>query len=214
MNKKASMFYLVRPFISKYLPSKMCRLLTVVLSFILFSACSNNFTVKQTFPRPLIESIPVTVNLNLTEEFKNYSYEEANEGRTKITVNIGSAQAVLFETMSEYMFSGKDQDEVQLTITPSIEDFQYAIPRETRAEIYEIWLKYRVTVSDSENETIADWLITGYGKTPTAFLKSQQQAIDSAAGIALRDIGSQLSIGFSRQPDIQAWLEKNTGEQG
>lgn len=190
------------------------RLFIALATSLFLGACSTNYTVQQSFPRPLVEPIPVAVNLNLTEEFKTYTYEEKTEGRSKITVNIGNAQSVLFETMSSYMFAGHDQSAAKLTITPSIEDFQYAIPRETRAEIYEIWLKYRVTVSDGQGGPIADWLITGYGKTPTAFLKSQQQAIDSAAGVALRDIGSQLSIGFSRQPDIQAWLAANTGEQG
>lgn len=206
------MYYSIRSSISKR--RTPCRLSIAFVSCLFFSACSTNYTVNQTFPRPLVEPIPIAVNLNLTKEFKTYTYEENTEGRAKITVNIGNAQSVLFETMSAYMFSETGQSEPRLTITPSVEGFQYAVPRETRAEVYEIWLKYRVTVADIQGESIADWLITGYGKTPTAFMKSQQQAIDAAAGIALRDIGSQLSIGFSRQPNIQAWLAENTGGQG
>ncbi|MEQ9567503.1 MAG: hypothetical protein RLN85_17115, partial [Pseudomonadales bacterium] len=77
-----------------------------------------------------------------------------------------------------------------------------------RAEVYEIWLKYRVQVMSRNGEAIADWLITGYGKTPTAFMKTRQDSIELATTIALRDVGSQLSIGFSRQPDIRAWLDR------
>lgn len=193
---------------------KRFKALAGLISLIFFTACSNNYVVEQTFPSPLVEPLPVNIDLNLSEEFKNYTYQEESEGRKKITINLGSAQSTLFETMSNHMFSGSNQPEATLVITPSIEKFQYAIPRETRAEIYEIWLKYRVTITEPNGEPIADWQITGYGKTPTAFLKSQQAAIDAASGIALRDIGSQLSIGFSRQPDIKAWLSKTLKEQG
>ena len=212
------MYYRARSFIAELILdfrfSGSCRTLAALGSLIFLGACSSNYRVEQTFPRPLVDPVPVSVDLNLSEEFKNYVYEEKTEGRRKITVALGGAQTVLFETMSDHMFSGAGQTDPQLVVTPSIEAFQYAIPRETRAEIYEIWLKYRIMVSTKDGEPVADWLITGYGKTPTAFLKSQQQAIDSAAGIALRDIGSQLSIGFGRQPDIQAWLASFSREQG
>lgn len=200
----------VRSGFTEHSQVSLLKLFAVVTCMLALSACSSNFTVDQSFPRPLIEAIPVNAELNLSDEFKNYVYEESTQGRRKITVNLGAAQTELFQTMFSHMFIPAN-DLAGLKITPAIEDFQYAIPRETRAEIYEIWLKYRVTVSaaDDDNNVIADWLITGYGKTPTAFLKSQQQAIDSAAGVALRDIGSQLSIGFKRQPDIQAWLAQH-----
>ena len=200
------MYYPVRSFISGFYFARKGRLLTTLFSFVVLSACSSNYTVEQSFPRPLVAPLAVAVDLNLTEEFKTYIYEEGRESRKKISVDLGSAQATLFATMCQHMFTATDKNAPRLTITPSIEDFQYAIPRETRSEIYEVRLKYRIRVADSEANPIADWLIIGYGKTPTAFLKSQQQAMDAAAGIALRDIGSQLSIGFARQPDIQTWL--------
>lgn len=167
------------------------------------------------FPRPLVEPLPVSVELVLNDEFRTYIYKQEDvKGRSDISVDIGSAQTNLFETMSAQMFAGSELENRQLIVTPSIEAFQYAIPRETRAEIYEIWLKYRVLVTTKSGDPIADWLITGYGKTPTAFLKSPQQAIDAATGVALRDIGSQLSIGFQRQPDVVAWLAQTSEGPG
>ena len=38
--------------------------------------------------------------------------------------------------------------------------------------------------------------------------------MDAATDVALRDIGTQLSIGFRRQPDIKAWLESHSINQG
>lgn len=193
--------------------SRLSGRIPALLISALLTACSTNYVVDAEFPTPLVEPIPASVDLSLSEEFSNYIFVEDTKGRKEISVDIGQAQVELFQTMTASMFSGSSNPDMKLQITPSIEDFQYAVPRETRAEIYEIWLKYRVLVTTSDGETLADWLITGYGKTPTAFLKSAQEAIDMATGIALRDIGGQLSIGFRRQPDIQAWLTRTNAEQ-
>jgi hypothetical protein len=179
---------------------------TLTLSMLL-TACSSSFVVDADFPRPLVEPIPVNGELVITEAFSSYVFVEDAEARDDLEVDISNAHVNLFETITGHLFSGSENPQNLLVITPSIEDFQYAVPRETRAEIYEIWLKYRVQVMSKEGEPIADWLITGYGKTPTAFMKSRQQSIDLATTIALRDVGGQLSIGFSRQPDIRAWLD-------
>lgn len=173
----------------------------------LLSSCSSNYKITAEFPTPLIQPISAYASLDITDEFFNYKFEETKENRNYLSVEIGEAQTALFSIMTEAMFTNEVDAEKQLIITPTILDFQYAIPRETRAEIYEIWIKYRVFLKDNKDQKIADWLITGYGKTPTAFLKSPQDAIQAAALIALRDVGSQLSIGFSRQPDIKLWLD-------
>lgn len=174
----------------------------------LLAACSSNFVVEADFPRPLIEPLQISADLVITDEFQSYIYVEDSETRGDLEIDISTAQVQLFQIMSTHIFGGSDNPDRKLIITPAIVDFQYAIPRETRAEIYEIWLKYRVQVVAGNGDPIADWLITGYGKTPTAFMKSRQEAIDLATTIALRDVGSQLSIGFSRQPDIRAWLDQ------
>ena len=181
--------------------------ITFALAGIL-TACSSSFVVDAQFPKPLIEPLPVSGELVITEEFKNYVFVEDTATRDDLEVDISSAQVALFQTITEHIFGGSELSEDQLIVTPSIVDFQYAIPRETRAEVYEIWLKYRVQVTSSNGDDIADWLITGYGKTPTAFMKTRQESIKLATTIALRDVGSQLSIGFSRQPDIRAWLDR------
>ncbi|MEQ9022284.1 MAG: hypothetical protein RLN82_05930 [Pseudomonadales bacterium] len=187
------------------------RLFYIAIVIVLVSAltaCSSNYVVDANFPRPLVEPLPVSGELVITEEFQNYVFVEDTETRDDLEVDISSAQVELFQTITEHIFGGSEAPEDQLIITPALVDFQYAIPRETRAEVYEIWLKYRVQVMSSNGEAIADWLITGYGKTPTAFMKTRQDSIELATTIALRDVGSQLSIGFSRQPDIRAWLDR------
>jgi len=99
--------------------------------------------------------------------------------------------------------------EVDLYISPRVDEFQYAMPRETKVNVFEIWIKYNMRVYNSEGQLIADWIMSAYGKTPTAFMKSKEEALNEAVVMALRDIGASLSLGFSRVPEIRAWLEQH-----
>ena len=52
--------------------------------------------------------------------------------------------------------------------------------------------------------------MTSYGKTPTAFMRSDTDAVNLAAVMALRDAGANFITNFSRVPDVQNWLEKRS----
>jgi hypothetical protein len=49
--------------------------------------------------------------------------------------------------------------------------------------------------------------MTAYGKTPTAFLQSDEAAVNLAAVVALRDAGAHFATSFSRVPEVAAWME-------
>ena len=85
-------------------------------------------------------------------------------------------------------------------------DFQYANPRVTRQNVYEVWIKYRIRLLAPDGTKIADFTIPAYGKTPSALLKTEAAAINSAAIVALRDVGASLITRFEREPDVNAWL--------
>lgn len=174
------------------------------------SCTSTDFVVSGTYPTPLVTPLPIQLSLNIEEAFAEYIYNEEDSNGNTVTIDLGQAQVTLFETVTNAMFDGTE-NEPQLIMTPIVDKFQYTIPRQTRAKIYEVWIKYRVTITEPEGLTIADWLVTGYGKTPTAMMQSQGAAIDAAANVALRDIGTQIAIGFERQPDIALWLASNVG---
>lgn len=59
---------------------------------------------------------------------------------------------------------------------------------------------------NQQGDSIAEWVITAYGKTPTAFLQSQEAALAQAINVALRDAGATLYTGFERVPELQAFL--------
>jgi hypothetical protein len=90
---------------------------------------------------------------------------------------------------------------------PELLDFQYSSPSETQLKQYEVWVKYRLKISNGLNQKIADWTIKGYGKTPTSMLSSAGSAFSAATTVALRDVGAQLAIQFPKQQVIQDILK-------
>ena len=57
-----------------------------------------------------------------------------------------------------------------------------------------------------------NWTMTSYGKTPTAFLRSDEAAVNLAAIVALRDAGANFATGFTRVPEVREWLERKWGK--
>ena len=188
----------------------------MLLTISLLSACANNVIVTGKIPAPLIERLPLQAKMVYSDEFKRYSYEEEEKGRGLRSIAFGEAQITLFDSIFGALLTLVNSESIEpellakrldMTITPTLLDFQYSAPRETRQNIYEIWLKYRLQVSGINDEEVADFVIKGYGKTPTALLKSADEAFYSATNIALRDAGAQIAIGFATQPLIEDYIK-------
>lgn len=186
------------------------RLGLITLILCLLNACASKVTVTGDIPTPLVPKLPLSVEIIYTDEFKRYNYEEEEKGRGLRSIAFGDAQVALFDSIFGGLLnkvdSQSDQQTADMFITPSLLEFQYSAPRETRQKIYEIWLKYRLLITDENNQEVADWVVKGYGKTPTALLTSSDSAFNSATNIALRDVGAQLAIGFKTQPEIEEFL--------
>ncbi len=71
-----------------------------------------------------------------------------------------------------------------------------------------MWIKYHLKVFDSQGNLIADWIQTAYGKTPTAMFKSEEEALNEAMVVALRDVGAGLALRFHHVPEIKKWLKQ------
>jgi len=203
--------------------------LTLLLVSML-SACSSNTSVSlkqdKAFPIPLVESYPLNMGKHYTEDFINYAYvaevKRTVNGKTKVVsrteVALGQPQINLFNSVLDGMFTsvtpvdaiapGSIPASMDAVIVPAIIDFQYANPRVTRQNVYEIWIKYRIRMLTPDGTKIADFTLPAYGKTPSAFMKSAGDAINAAALVALRDLGASLISRFEREADVAAWLEE------
>ena len=208
--------------------------LAALLAAALSGCGAKQVVVQGNFPAPLLEPYPLTLGVVYTEEFANHEFfdEAAGKSESDWLVKTGAAQVAFWDTVFGNMFDRvvhirthddlhAYEDQVDAIIIPYIQDLQYTIPTHTNVKIYEIWMRYRfrlVTVDDihdhdngalsyNPDSSFADWQLSAYGKTPTAFLQSDEEAVNLAAVVALRDAGANFITSFSRVPDISQWLD-------
>ncbi len=179
--------------------------LSILSLVLLLSACASKVTVVGSVPTPLVTKVPLNVSMSYTDEFKNYVYVERERKRALSSLNFADAQIGMFDAIFSGLATIVDPDAGihDLTIEPEVLDFQYTAPSETKLKQYEIWIKYRIKLLNTDNSKLADWTIKGYGKTPTALLTSASKAFNSAANVALRDVGAQLATRFAGQRKIR-----------
>ena len=190
--------------------------LSMLLLFIALTSCKSTLNVEGNFPTPVINQMPFSIGVVFAPEFANYQYVEVGKDRDEWEISVGKAQVQLFDVILTAMFSevatsdsmqGMPNKSIDLFFQPSLESFQYNVPYETKGKMYEVWLKYNLKVFDAQQQLLADWIITAYGKTPTAFLKSQEAGLNEAMVIALRDLGAGIALRFGHVPEINQWLK-------
>ncbi|MEJ2417586.1 MAG: hypothetical protein P8Y45_11785 [Exilibacterium sp.] len=205
-------------------PIKSPTVVLLVSALLGLVGCTNSLVVEGKFPPPHVDKVPLTMGVLYPDEFRRYTYKEESSDRSKWVIASGDAQVQLFSTVLSSMFEQlvvvetippeSPENPPDLILSPSINEFQYAVPRETKVNVFEVWIKFNLRVYDQEGELVADWILPAYGKTPSAFLKSKEEAMNEAVVVALRDIGASLSLGFSHVPEIKAWLEQQQQKSG
>jgi hypothetical protein len=103
---------------------------------------------------------------------------------------------------------------VDAVLIPHVDELQYTIPTHTNVKVYEIWMRYRFELVSTAGDPLAEWTMTAYGKTPTAFLRSNQEAVNLAAVVALRDAGANFATNFTRVPEVQQWMQMGESTVG
>ncbi len=191
------------------------------LAFILFfSACNQSLTMeaKTDVPTPLAVKLPLNIGVHYDENFRNYTYEENSEDRQNWAIKSGDSQVELFERVLPSMFqnisyiediSGTLLTNVDGVIVPEVEEMQFALPRETKSDLYEVWIKYKLRLLDKNGDLVADWPVTGYGKSSTEFLKSRDKGLQAAINSAFRDAGARFALSFTKIPPVRQWLAAN-----
>jgi hypothetical protein len=195
--------------------------LAALLLGLLVGCGPNKVVVQGNFPPPLIEPLPLTMGVWFDNDFAQHEfYDEAKSKRdSSWVVNTGAAQVQMWNALLAGMFEkivslkdkpgpGRSNPDVDAVLIPHVEELQYAIPAQTNVKVYEIWMRYRFELVTTDGTPIAQWTMTSYGKTPTALLQSDQDAVNLAAVMALRDAGANFATSFSRVPAVQDWLRE------
>ena len=193
------------------------KVLALLLVASLMGSCGvSNLVIEGSFPTPNINKIPLSMAIFYDDALREFSYMEYSEtGREEINIESGESHIRLFNAVLPAMFEevieidGMDDpmvQEVDAVFSPTIEEFQLALPEKTKLDVYEVWIKYNMRIVDRSGNSLADWVVTSYGKTPTATFLSVEDGINEAAIVALRDLASSFSLNFSQIPEVQDWL--------
>lgn len=161
-------------------------------------------------------------SVNSEEEKKPVSKPEI-ERRLKMRVALGEAQTRMVRSVLPPVFeSATFLDSLanesrpagmDLYLVPEIKRLQYTTPKSTRTKVYEIWLQYDFVIYDRNDDVVTRWNVPCYGKTPSAMMKSQKDALQAATQMALRDCGAAFSTGFSAHPAVQRWMKAEEQRQ-
>ena len=190
--------------------------------------------VEGNFPKPLLDPLPITLGVIYPSAFAEHEFFDEAKGRAESDwlVKTGEAQVefwdILFTGLFDEVVHIRDWETVQTrsadidgVLIPTIADLQYTIPTHTNVKIYEIWMRYQFRLVDitaihqqedgslsfNPDERLAAWPITAYGKTPTAFLQTDEEAVNLAAVVALRDAGAHFVTTFGAAPEVAGWLD-------
>ena len=188
-----------------------------VCLLLILAACEQSVSLKvdTEIPTPVIARMPVKMGVFYQDELRNYVYEENSEDRPNWKIDSGSSHVALFNQIISSMFvetkevGGTTADTtIDAVLSPSVAEMQFAMPAETKTDFYEAWVKYNMELYNRDGSRIANWSVTGYGKSSTEFMKSRDKGLNAAVNQALRDAGAKFALGFRRVADVNAWLEQ------
>lgn len=217
------------------------RYLLIVCLTLLGAGCAGKqVVVEGNFPTPLLDPLPVTLGVIYPSTFARHEFFDEAKGRAESDwlVKTGEAQVefwdILFSGMFEDVVHIRDWETVQSrgadidgVIIPAIAELQYTIPTHTNVKVYEIWMRYQLrlvdisalhqqddgALSSNPEERLATWPVTAYGKTPTAFLQTDEEAVNLAAVVALRDAGAHFVTTFGANAGVATWLDDIAARQ-
>ena len=188
------------------------------------AGCANQVVVEGNFPAPVLDKLPLTMGVYYDEDFRNHEFfdEAKSRAETDWIVRTGQAQVDMYNTLLPGMFekivmlneipartrvAEALEEGIDAVLVPHVAELQYSIPTQTKVNVFEIWMRYRYELYSREGELVAEWTMTSYGKTPTAFLQTAEAAVNLAAVVALRDAGANFAMNFAQVPEVRTWMD-------
>ncbi|MAY13698.1 MAG: hypothetical protein CMB21_07915 [Euryarchaeota archaeon] len=174
----------------------------LILQSLLLIGCSSQNLVIDTFiPKPLVKmNESISVKLTFDDQIQNFIFspEELQKKEASIEINFGNTQQKLFENVFLSFFklsneSDNDPDKKIILIDVKLDKFEYLTPQTAANQKYSVWFKYIINIKDNNENSIDDWVVTGYGEQETGIFQGDE-AFKRAIRIALRDTGANLSI--------------------
>lgn len=146
----------------------------------------------------------MSVGLRLPENFEKFVHQEEVLGREQWTIDLGRSNAVFFSQLFKYMFENvtvisEDDDPSTMPfdalIEPSIDEFEFSVPNQTKTDAFAVWIRYRIKIYDREGQLVVNWPVSAYGKSLTTTMGGSD-ALQRAAILAMRDAAALMIIKF------------------
>lgn len=180
------------------------------------STAKLNLEVESQVPEPVTTSIPLDLGVYYSDDFLNFIYTEQSDDRKNWNIDNRSSRLSLFNGILSSMFNGlkpvdseavsKGDLSVDAVLEPAVLDMQLALPKETKLEFYEAWVKYDMKLYRPGGALIDQWQVTGYGKASSEKFRKTAEGLNAAIDLALRDIGAKIALGFTKTPGVANWL--------
>lgn len=184
------------------------------------AGCASEVTVDASFPRPLVEPLPVRMGMIFDDALNSYVHNEEIPRQSAYTIELGSANVAMLQPLFETMFAATERvDSVPLdasgrldgVLKPTLEKFEFDVPLGERDEFVEVWMQYRLSLYEPDGELVTDWTVSGYGRSE--FSGNREDALHRAAVVAMREVGAAISTEFAAQPAVSYWLEETQNER-
>lgn len=211
-----------RIFSTRDLPIRLFLSLSVLA---LLGGCAGaDVAVQSTrLPVPVVEPLPISVGIHLSDEVRTFAHEEAIRDYGTFKITVGPTQDLMFNNLAEGLFANhrfladtaSRPNDVNAILVPSIGELQFSIPAQTKSDFFEVWLSYDFQLLSPDGAPIAQWPMKAYGRANArnyGFLEDTENgALQEAARVALRDAMAVFTFKFKRVPGVQQWLQQFTG---
>lgn len=202
--------------------TKLSLITCLILTASMLGGCGKSVIVDSDFPEPVIEALPLTVGVHYAEDFSNYSYSEDLPNDVDWSFELGDANVRLFDRIFSALFnitsvvdgsggSGPAYADLDAVIVPTIEAFEFSLPRQSRSEQYSVWIRYNLHIYSPDGTLITSWPVSAYGQSDERTFGASS-AMEEAVIKAMRDAAASIIIGFAVEPKIKEALLSDDGD--
>jgi hypothetical protein len=165
-------------------------------------------------PTPLVDALPLDAGLYLDSEFRQYVYKEKRWnidwevalGEAGVTHANRMAKASFRAVREVKMLNAPGEPALALVLAPRIEEFAFVTPRDAGGSLYQVTLRFRMNVHDSQGRLVDSLVYTGYGANGSGSSLGSTAPLTAATELALRDAGAKFLTEFPLQPVVQQLL--------
>ena len=185
-----------------------------LVGLICIGCAAPNVEISSKFPSPNVRKAPVSLSFYLSEGLTNYTYSQKMGKRSEWKIDLGAAQSSMFKTLGESVFenyslvqSTENNSSLDGMLEPNIAEIQFSIPKQTRTDYFEVWIRYHFKLYDKNANLIGEWDLPAYGKAKAQDYPSDGMALQAAGLSACRDAMAFFSLNFTRVPLVKSWIQ-------